>query len=579
MSSMSSDKSSEKSSDSKGAIKWIAAVPGKSNWLVVVLMALQSVYGSTGIFYALFMRDIVDNAVAGDKKGFITGIISIVLLIVIQIFFYVVIGRVSELARATMENRFKARLWDNILKRDYARVTATHSGEWINRMTNDTVLVANGVVEILPSLCGMIVRLVCAVAMIIFIDWRIAMIMLPAGLVVGAIAYALRRRLKRLHKDVQEKDGALRIFLHENLSSLIMIRTFSSQVKAATEAEAAMDDHKAARMRKNSFSMFTNAGFSLAMYGMYFLGLFYGGWGILMGTISYGTLMAITQLISQLQGPIVNITGIIPRIFTITASADRLMEIETYEDTYVEPAGEEAIREYYDSAFEGMGMRDVYFSYVSEGGETPRVIENLSFDVKKGEYVALTGHSGCGKSTVLKLLMNVYRPDSGMVFVREKGEGSGVNGSGAAGEAEMKGTALNLFAYVPQGNLLMSGSIRDVVRFAAPSADDARIREALKIACADEFVDELEDGLDTVLGERGSGLSEGQMQRLAVARAVCSGRPVMLLDEATSALDENTERRLLENLRTMTDKTVIIVTHRPKALEICDNVIRFSEHS
>ena len=202
--------------------------------------------------------------------------------------------------------------------------------------------------------------------------------------------------------------------------------------------------------------------------------------------------------------------------------------------------------------------------------EMPVVLHDLSFEVRKGETVAFTGHSGCGKSTALKLLMCVYRQDSGERFFTDR------NGK----KSDLSSAYRRLFAYVPQGNCLMNGTIREIVSFAAPDAayDEERMMSALKIACAEEFVSVLDNGTDTLLGERGSGLSEGQMQRLAIARAVFSGSPILLLDEATAALDAETEKRLLENLRNMTDKTVVIVTHRPAALEICNRVLEFTEN-
>ena len=184
-------------------------------------------------------------------------------------------------------------------------------------------------------------------------------------------------------------------------------------------------------------------------------------------------------------------------------------------------------------------------------------------DIRKGEYVAFCGPSGCGKSTVLKLLMCMYDLDEGERYVAGKG-----------GEVSLTRGWRGLFSYVPQGNQLMSGTIREVVTF-GDEAQEERIWQALRISCADSFIRELPEGLDTQLGERGAGLSEGQMQRIAIARAVFSDRPILLLDEATSALDEATEAAVLDNLRAMTDKTVIIVTHRPKALEITDKIIHF----
>ena len=197
------------------------------------------------------------------------------------------------------------------------------------------------------------------------------------------------------------------------------------------------------------------------------------------------------------------------------------------------------------------------------------MLNNISVEIRKGEYAAFTGHSGCGKSTVLKLLMSIYKLDGGRRFITDK-EGN---------FEELNSKWHRLFAYVPQGNQLMSGTIRDIVTFAdkSQSENDEKIAQALKIACAEKFVSELENGIDTLLGERGTGLSEGQMQRIAVARAVFSESPILLLDEATSALDEQTEKQLLENLRRMTDKTVVIVTHRPAALDICNRIFEFTE--
>jgi len=200
----------------------------------------------------------------------------------------------------------------------------------------------------------------------------------------------------------------------------------------------------------------------------------------------------------------------------------------------------------------------------------PIVLQHLSLSIHRGEYIAFTGHSGCGKSTILKLLMCIYKPDSGERFISDS------SGNSQPLTPEWH----KLFAYVPQGNQLMSGTIREIISFANPedSQNEEKIRYALKVACADEFVNELEKGMDTLLGERGTGLSEGQMQRIAVARAIFSESPVLLLDEATSALDEKTEQKMLQNLRNMTEKTVIAVTHRPAALEICDRILVINEN-
>ena len=376
-----------------------------------------------------------------------------------------------------------------------------------------------------------------------------------------ALTYAFRRVLKRLHKRMQESDGKLRVFLQERIGSLMIIKAFGAEDQTAREAAEKMQAHRDARMRKNRFSNFCNIGFGAAMHGMYLFGVIYCAYGILTDTVSYGTLTAVMQLIGQIQAPFANISGYLPRWYAMTASAERLMEAEAYaEDS--QAADRETMRRYYDQEFHSLCFRNARFTYPGE--DMPTVLDGLNLSIRKGETVAFTGHSGCGKSTVLKLMLSLYPLDSG--------------------ERCIDGQALTtcqrrLFAYVPQGNILMSGSIREIVTFAEPDAtrDEERLWRALQIACAKEFVSELENGLDTVLGERGSGLSEGQMQRLAIARAIFAGSPVLLLDEATSALDAETEKRLLKNLRDLTDKTVVIVTHRPAALSICDRVLHFTE--
>ena len=561
------------------AIKWLYAVPGRKKLYIAALMLVQSLNGASGVLYALFLRNIVDSAAAHDKPSFWLNVTMIIVLVLFQITMHAVIRWLNELSRATFENIFKQRLMKNILRKDFSSVSAVHSGEWLNRLTNDTVVVSDSYVEILPGLVGMVVKLISALVMIIALDKRFAMIIIPLGLILVVMTYAFRKVLKALHKNVQEKDGKLRIYLQERIGSLMMIRSFAAEEQTEKEAFKKMSEHKSARMRKLRFSNLCNIGFGTAMNGMYLFGAIYCGVGILTDTITYGTLTAITQLISQIQAPFANITGYLPKFYAMTASAERLMEIETFEDESDEPYLElEQIVTYYNDELRSIGLKNADFTYYPNveniksltKDDQPTVLKGISVEISKGEYVAFTGHSGCGKSTVLKLLMSIYRLDGGERFISDK------DGNLQPLSAKWH----RLFAYVPQGNQLMSGTIRDVVAFAdrAHADDDEKINRALKIACADGFVNELDSGLDTLLGERGTGLSEGQMQRIAVARALFSENPILLLDEATSALDENTEKQLLDNLRSMTDKTVVIVTHRPAALDICDRVLEFTEN-
>lgn len=552
----------------KSAIKWLYKVSGKYKLQILFLIIIQIVLGLSGVFFALFMRNAIDFAVEKDSSGFRLTFCLLIAITVGQIVLRAVIRHLEESGRSSIENALKARLFSCLMKKDFSQVTAIHSGEWINRLTSDTSLTANGIVEILPNVAGMITKVVGAMTMILAIEPRFSVILFPAALVIILISYFFRRVIKKLHKNVQHTDGLLRIFLQERLGSLTIIRSFAAEEYTEEDAAKKMTAHKKARMKKNHFSNLCNIGFAAAMNGFYLLGMGYCGYGIIAGSLSYGTLMAILQLVGQIQTPFANISGYLPRFYAMLASAERLIEAESFDNDCDEKIKDfNEIHEYYTNNFDKINLKNISFCYPDNDKLT--VLDNISFEIKKGDYVAFVGHSGCGKSTILKLLMGLYKLNEGEITV------SDINGVNQNLTSEWH----RLFAYVPQGSQLMNGSIMEIVGFSIKKEDIDRekVMKALKIACADEFINELEDGIDTVLGERGSGLSEGQTQRIAIARAVFSDCPILLLDESTSALDEKTEARLLENLKNMTDKTVLTITHRPATLDICSRILEVNE--
>lgn len=559
----------QKSSD-KGTLAWISAAAKGKKRFVAVLLLIQVILGFTSSGYALLLSGVVDNAGAGNWDGFVGCAVLMVSLVAVQFILRAVGRYLEEYTRASVENRLKARLFSNLLNRDYASVTAIHSGDWMSRLTSDTVIVADGMVQILPSAVGTVVRMVTAMALLVAYAPGFGWLFLIGGSFLILIVWVLRKTMKRLHLQVQKADSRLRVFLTERLNSMMILRAFEQEDSALKQGEGLMGEHKAARMKKNNFSNMFHSGFAAVLNVVYIFGAVYCGYGILTHRMSYGSFTAVLQLVGQAQTPIATISGYVPRYTAMLASAERLMEAERY----AIEASEKAVADipaFYQQEFQAMGLRNASFTYVPQAGaefskeENRQAIRGLELQIRKGEYVAFCGPSGCGKSTVLKLLMCMYSLDEGERYLLTR-----------QGEVPLTAGWRGLFSYVPQGNQLMSGTIREVVTFADPEkmAQEEKIRQALKVACA-EFLDELPGGLDTLLGERGAGLSEGQMQRIAIARAIFSDRPVLLLDEATSALDEETELRLLDNLRSMTDKTVILVTHRPAALEIADKIIRF----
>lgn len=549
---------------------------GRSKWLIGLLLFFRTILSVFVVLNAFFLRRIINFAAAGQAEAFLKTVFLWIGFIALRILVSVAARYASDYSASTVANRFKGQLFSVLLKGDYASVSQVHSGEWMNRLTSDVDVVADGAVNIIPGFVGTLVQLIGAVAALLWLEPLFLYVLIPGGLVLAFFTYAFRKVLKRLHKQIQEADGKLRIFLQERLGSLITVHAFAREQASGEQAELLMDTHKRARMRRSNFSNVCNAGFSGAMNITYILGVLFCGYGLIEGTMSYGNLMAVLQLVGQVQSPFANVTGYLPRYYAMIASAERLMEAEQFCKPQTELLEEQKIIDFYDQSFGAIVLDNVGFTYKppvqseQDEEESTLVFENYSLTIRKGEYLAFTGPSGCGKSTVLKLLMCLYSPDSGERYLET-----------ADGQIPLTEAYRRLFAYVPQGNHLMTGTIREIITFgdSEKMAMDGKLRLALRTACADEFVDELEKGIDTQLGEHGAGLSEGQMQRIAIARAVFSEHPILLLDEATSALDEATSVRLLNNLRSLTDMTVILVTHRTNHMELFDREIVFGEYS
>lgn len=542
------------------AMSWIFGVSGKLKLGVLLLVLLNSAISISAVAFALVLREAIDGAVSGNKMVFLKFVIILGLIMVGQIAARGVIRFLDEYVRSGMENVIKTRLYETILSRKYSAITAYHTGELLNRITNDAVVVADGFVQIIPGIIAMLVKLAGAAAVLFVLDYRFSVIFFAGGGLVLIFTTLFRRVMKKLHKDVQAADGVLRSYLSENLGSLMVLKTFGAERKSIDTSKQYMDKHRFMRMKRNKFSNICNVGFGLVMNGGYIFGLCWCSFGILHGSITYGTLSAVLQLVDQLWAPLANMTGYLPKFYGMLSSAERCMELETLEEEHVES---QFSRDYCRELYKDMTViecKNITFRY-----EDDNILENADISIGKGELITIMGNSGAGKSTLLKLLLAIYEPEKGTLEIKTEKE------SYALTEKYRK-----MFAYVPQGNFLMSGNVTSAIASLDDTNADVdmdKVKAVAHIACADTFVEKLEHGYDTLIGERGMGISEGQAQRLAIARALYTDAPVLLLDEATSALDEQIEKKVLKNIRELTDKTVIIVSHRKAVLEVCDRCV------
>lgn len=530
------------------ARKWIWQTAKPQLPLLVLLIFGNALSSVCAVSVALFSKWIVDAAQNGDldrlfKTGF--GLLAIVIL---QIALRILDNSLSVRISGKLEMACKRRLFSAILQKEYSAVTAYHSGELMTRLTSDITVVTDNATVLLPTATAMVTRLVFAFAVIVSLDVRFALLLLAAGVLLFVFTRAFRSKIKKLHKAVQASDGRLRAFLQESIESLLAVQVFGVQEKVTREADVRQSENFDAKIRRNRWSIAANAGFLAVFSFGTLVTLLWCGWRLAAGAITFGTLTALLQLVNQVQTPLTNLSGLMPKYYSMLSSAERLLEIEDLPDEAQTGAKTMPTKD-----FESARFRGVSFAY----GQN-EVFTDADFEIRKQDFVVISGISGIGKSTLFKLLLGVLTPDGGEITVT-------AGGRTYPADKNTRG----LFAYVPQGNLLFSGTVRDNIRFIKEDATDEEVLRAAKIACADTFIDELPAGLDTLLGEGGSGLSEGQMQRIAVARAILTDAPVLLLDEATSALDEETEARLLQNIRALENKTCLIISHKKAAYAVC----------
>lgn len=539
-------------------IAWIYQNSKTQFFSLLALILANALFAGCGVLFALAAKGVIDGAVAGERDTLIQQGLGLFAVIVLQLILRILCRSLEVRIQGRLEMSYKHKLLGKIMQKDYAATCGYHSGELMNRLTGDIIVVSEGVTGIVPELAGLLTKLVSALAVLCVFDLSFTLVFAVGGLALFLTTKYFRKKLKHLHKSVQEKDGLLRSLIQELLESLIVIKIFGAEKAMETKAAERGQEHYRAKIRKNTVGILANAGFSFIFSIGYLYALVWGAFGLLAQTVSFGTLTAILQLVGQVQTPFTALSGLLPKAYGVIASAERLIELENLPDE-ADRNKEELQAPAVYAELRSIRMKDISFRY-----DRDMVLSHAGLTIEKGDFAVITGRSGIGKSTLIMLLLGIFAPTNGTIGIElNTGETLPVD----------KRTR-KLFAYVPQNNLLLSGSIRENIAFIHTNASDEAIMTAAEVSCAAEFIRTLPSGLDTVIGEKGLGLSQGQAQRLAIARAVLCGAPILLLDEATSALDENTEKKLLDNIRQMTDRTCIVISHKKAAFDLCNKEIR-----
>lgn len=459
-------------------------------------------------------------------------------------------SRIAAVINIRVQNGIQAEVYDRMLRTDWASLEQFRSGDLLNRLNTDVTSVSGGVTGLLPSFVTAAVQFLGSLMIILCYDPVMALIALIGAPLSVLCSRTLVRRMRSYNRRMKDISSEVMSFHEDSLRNLTSIKAFGITDGFRDRMCAMQGKYRETYLDYNRFSVI--AGFVMSIVGLLVsAGCF--GWGVYRlwsHAISYGAMMMFLQLTTMLRSAFSSLIGLVPTAVSITTSAGRLMAVA---DLPEEPGARETAPVPDACTVE---LRDVTFAY--PGGEP--VLEHVDFRARPGEVVALTGASGEGKTTMIRLMLGLVRPEDGSVCL-----------TGADGQCLPVSAATRAaFSYVPQGNTVFAGTIADNLRMVRPEATDAELIAALETACAYDFVRQLPDGIYARTGELGHGLSEGQAQRIAVARAVLRGAPVLLLDEATSALDEATEQRMLENLmHSGRVQTCVLITHRAATAERC----------
>ncbi len=543
---------------------------------------LNACIGLTGVGFSLTMvwamKRAIDTA-TGAREGSIYSAVAVMAAITLCEF-AVGISRVwvKNILGVRARNRMQQLTLARLLRSEWRGREAMHSGDVINRLETDVNKVVNFLTETLPSTLSTIALFIGAFVYLAQMDGWLAVVtvsILPVFIILSRFYVAKMRQLSR---KVRESDSFIQSLLTDTMHQRMLIKTMEADGQMLDRLEDSQSELRSRVKKRTAFSvvshLFLNTGFSLG----YFVAFLWGLVRLHDGTITFGAMTAFLQLVYRIQGPARDLTRLAPAFVGVFTSAERLMELEEIPE---EQQGENVLME----APCGVRFTDVSYRYTPT--QRPTVV-HANYDFTPGSCTAILGETGAGKTTLIRLLLALIRPQEGEItiysgklrtesveFATAIGESCGAVANSPLSTLHSPLSPLHRcnFVYVPQGNTLLSGTLRDNLKIGAPDATDEQMYEALRLACAD-FVSELPDGLDTQFAEQGGGLSEGQAQRIAIARALLRPGSIILLDEATSALDTETERQLLDNILRDQRKTVIFVTHRQAVVDYCDRVIK-----
>lgn len=543
-------------------MKWISSQCKPIVPFFISTIIINSALSLIGVYNAIISKSLIDAAISGKTSTVIQWLVVMATIMFGRMLISPITSFMSTRASTKLNQGMQSKLYTHLIYSEWIEQSKFHSVSLLTRITSDVGTISSTILGTIPSIISLLVTFIASFSTLIYFAPSVAIVAVIVGPILLLISRSFGRKLKKLYKEIQEEDIKYRSFIQESIQNLMIVKTFCMEKLNVDKLHLIQKNKYELAMKNTKLSVLSGMSMGFCSTIAYFSIFCWGALNISKGLGTYGTFTAMIQLYSNIQGPISGLANTFPALIGCISATERLMEIEeiTLEDVNI-PSIPESFKSPY------IKFKNVSFSY-KEGNP---VINNVTFNIAPGEIIALIGPSGEGKTTLIRLLLSLIHCNEGEITL-------GSYNIRNNDEIVLNRNHRELISYVPQGNTLFSGTIEDNLHYGKDDANTDDIEEAAKAACALKFINKLEDNFHTLIGEKGSGVSEGQAQRLAIARALLRKRPILILDEVTSSLDVDTELNVLKSIKELDHKpTCIIITHRPSALSICDRILKLEK--
>jgi len=509
------------------------------------LSLLNLIMSMTAIFFAFFSKETIDLALGTDNVRFLYSALILAGILFIQIIVSALTPYLKVYFTGQTNIRLKQSLFSKLLKSKSKETSVYHTGSLMNHLYSDIDIVSDGLLDVIPKSIFYVGRFLGAFVLLFVLDPIFSVALVGFGLFLLLLSRLISGLYKKRHHALQSADSEVRSTLQESISNISVIKSFEAEDHMSSLLKQKQDHFFKALMKKQMIQTFSQTGMTLFFAAGYGLAIVIGAIRLSEGFITFGALTAMIQLVSHIQSPFSGLSHLVPKYYSMIASAERLMVLEGLNEDVKDP--------YPIQTFEKLVLKNLNFKY-----DDRMVIHDLTTTITKGSIIRIVGDSGKGKTTLFKLLLGLIEPNSGEIYIVSGKKYYPINER-----------SRHLFSYVPQGNFILSGTIRENLCLYQDATEEQLITACRTAEILTDIL-MLQQGFGTVLGERGAGFSEGQIQRLAIARALLKDAPILLLDEISSALDQETEKKIFDSIRQMKGKTVLIISHRELDSKVYD---------